>query len=79
MAPRGSRERAPQGRPSCPEEPVASVTSPSPKGPPAPRTAGEVLERSRRFLEQRALPAARREAELLVAHALGLERLGLYR
>jgi release factor glutamine methyltransferase len=47
-------------------------------GPPAPRTAGEVLDRSRRFLEQRGLKEARREAELLVADALGLDRLGLY-
>ena len=50
----------------------------SSQGPPSPRTAGEVLDRSHRFLEQRGLPAARREAELLVAHALGLDRLGLY-
>ncbi|MDF1800360.1 MAG: peptide chain release factor N(5)-glutamine methyltransferase [Planctomycetota bacterium] len=54
------------------------MTHATPKGPPAPRTAREVLDRSQHFLAQRGLPGARREAELLVANAIGLDRLGLY-
>jgi release factor glutamine methyltransferase len=45
---------------------------------PSPRTAGEMLQRGREFLARRELPDARLEAELLVAHALGLDRLGLF-
>jgi len=47
-------------------------------GPSAPRTAGEVLARSREFFETRGLESPRMEAELLVGHAIGLDRLGLY-
>jgi release factor glutamine methyltransferase len=43
-----------------------------------PRTAREMLARGRAFLEQKGVPDARREAELLVAFALGLERLQLF-
>lgn len=52
--------------------------------PPAPRTAREMLDLARQFLERKGLGAAdsgsnpRREAELLVAHALELDRLKLY-
>jgi len=37
-----------------------------------------MLERARAFLERRDLPEGRLEAELLVAHALGLDRLRLF-
>jgi len=37
-----------------------------------------MLERSRVFLEKKGVESARREAELLVAHALGLDRLRLF-
>ena len=47
-------------------------------GPSAPRTAGEVLARSREFFQAKGLESPRVEAELLVAHAIGLDRLGLY-
>lgn len=43
-----------------------------------PRTAREMLARGREFLEKKGVEAARREAELLVAHALGLDRLQLF-
>lgn len=43
-----------------------------------PRNAGEVLARSRAFLEAKRSGASRLDAELLVAHALGLDRLGLF-
>lgn len=43
-----------------------------------PRTAREMLELARAFLAKRGVEAARREAELVVAHALGLDRLGLF-
>jgi release factor glutamine methyltransferase len=43
-----------------------------------PRTAREMLERGRAFLERKGIEHARLEAELLVAHALGLDRLGLF-
>jgi release factor glutamine methyltransferase len=52
--------------------PVSSASEP------APRTAREMLERGRQFLERKGLEGARREAELLVAHALGLDRLRLF-
>ena len=44
----------------------------------APRTAGEMVRMAREFLERRGVEAARLEAELLVAHALGLDRLRLF-
>ena len=43
-----------------------------------PRNAGEMLELGRDFLRRREVPGARRDAELLVAFALGLERLQLF-
>ncbi len=43
-----------------------------------PRTAREMLGRARGFLEQRGVEGARLEAEILVAHALGLDRLHLF-
>ena len=43
-----------------------------------PRTAGDVLARSRDFLSAKAIDGSRLEAELLVAHSLGLDRLGLF-
>ncbi|MFM7280952.1 MAG: peptide chain release factor N(5)-glutamine methyltransferase [Planctomycetia bacterium] len=43
-----------------------------------PSTAGEMLQRSREFLARKGVEEARLEAELLVAHALGLDRLRLY-
>ncbi len=44
----------------------------------APRTAGEMLVRARAWLARHAPEEARLEAELLVAHALGLKRLELF-
>jgi len=46
--------------------------------PPHPRTAREMLDMARAFLERKELEEARLEAELLVAHALGTDRLGLF-
>jgi release factor glutamine methyltransferase len=46
--------------------------------PPAPRTAREMLSLARGFLERKGLGEARLEAELLVAHALKVDRLGLF-
>jgi len=43
-----------------------------------PRTAGEMLDRGREFLARKEIEQARLEAELLVAHALGLDRLRLF-
>lgn len=43
-----------------------------------PRTAGEVLARSRAFLAAKAVEGSRLDAELLVAASLGLDRLGLF-
>ena len=48
----------------------------SPQGP--PQTAREMLARGRAFLEQKGDADARLHAELLVAHALGLDRLHLF-
>ena len=45
---------------------------------PAPRTAREMLARGREFLERSRVEEARLDAELLVAHALGLDRLRLF-
>jgi release factor glutamine methyltransferase len=41
-------------------------------------TIGEVLRRSTAYLAERGSPSARLDAELLLGHALGLERLRLY-
>ncbi len=46
--------------------------------PDLPRTASEVLARGREWLAARGFDEARLEVELLVAHALGLTRLGLF-
>ncbi len=46
--------------------------------PVGPRTVREMLERGRAFLERAGLESSRLESELLVAHALGLDRLGLF-
>jgi release factor glutamine methyltransferase len=43
-----------------------------------PRTAGEMVRMAREFLERKEVEAARLESELLVAHALGLDRLKLF-
>ncbi|MCE9593277.1 MAG: peptide chain release factor N(5)-glutamine methyltransferase [Planctomycetes bacterium] len=43
-----------------------------------PRTSGEMLARAREFLAKKDVPEGRLEAELLVAHALGLDRLHLF-
>ncbi|HTF88076.1 MAG TPA: peptide chain release factor N(5)-glutamine methyltransferase [Planctomycetota bacterium] len=43
-----------------------------------PRTAGEMLRLGREFLERKQFSEARLEAELLVAHALGIDRLRLF-
>lgn len=43
-----------------------------------PRTAGEMLARARAFLARKGVEAPEREAEHLVAHALGLDRLHLF-
>ena len=42
-----------------------------------PRTVGEMLERSREFLGRKGIREARLDADLLVAHALGVDRLHL--
>lgn len=41
-------------------------------------TVVEVLERTRQFLERRGVPHPRRDAERLLGHALGMQRLQLY-
>lgn len=43
-----------------------------------PATAGEMLERGREFLARKGVPGGRLDAELLVADALGLDRLHLF-
>lgn len=43
-----------------------------------PRNAGDMVRMAREFLERKGVEAARLEAELLVAHALGLDRLKLF-
>jgi len=46
--------------------------------PVTPRTAGEMVKLAREFLQKKGLDEARLEAELLVAHALDLDRLKLF-
>ena len=41
-------------------------------------TVVEVLRRTQAFLEKKGSPSARLDAELLVAHALDIERLEVY-
>lgn len=43
-----------------------------------PRTAGDMVRLAREFLERKGVESARLEAELLVAHALGIDRLKLF-
>jgi release factor glutamine methyltransferase len=45
---------------------------------PQPKTAGEMLAMARSFLARHAVEEARLEAELLIGHALGLDRLHLF-
>lgn len=47
-------------------------------GPAAPETAGDMLRMAREFLQRKSIEEWRLEAELLVAHALGLDRLHLF-
>ena len=49
-----------------------------PPTPTRPRTAQEMLALARAFLERKGVAEARLEGELLVAHALGLDRLRLF-
>jgi release factor glutamine methyltransferase len=44
----------------------------------APRTVAEMVQLARAFLERKGVESARLESELLVAHALGTTRLGLF-
>src|SRR5262245_54204353 len=44
-----------------------------------PNTAAQMLRMAREFLARKGVEEARLEAELIVAHALGLTRLGLFR
>ncbi|MFN0008696.1 MAG: peptide chain release factor N(5)-glutamine methyltransferase [Planctomycetota bacterium] len=48
------------------------------RAPETPRTAGDMVRMSREFLERKGVESARLEAELLVAHALGIDRLRLF-
>ncbi|MCY2960231.1 MAG: peptide chain release factor N(5)-glutamine methyltransferase [Planctomycetota bacterium] len=43
-----------------------------------PQTAGEMVKLAREFLSKKGIEEARLESELLVAHALGLDRLKLF-
>lgn len=63
--------RAPGPRPHRPVSDSGARQEP-------PRTAREVLARGRTFLAHKGVEGARLEAELLVAHALGLDRLHLF-
>jgi release factor glutamine methyltransferase len=47
-------------------------------GPPKLLTLGEVLRRTARHLAERGSPSPRLDADLLLAHALGLQRIELY-
>jgi len=61
-----------------PGTPQSSPSRPRDGGEPPPRTPRELLARGRQFLERHGDDEARLDAELLVAHALGLERLALF-
>lgn len=41
-------------------------------------TVGQLLEKTRKYLQEKEVEGARLSAELLLAHALGCERIGLY-
>jgi len=56
----------------------AAAGRPAPSGDSPPRTAGDMVARGRAWLAARGRDEARLEAELLVAHALGLDRLKLF-
>jgi release factor glutamine methyltransferase len=43
-----------------------------------PRALGEILRRATRYLEEQGIDTPRLDAELLLAHALGVTRVGLY-
>lgn len=45
--------------------------------PTAPKTIGEMQTMARTFLQRKGIPESRLEADLLVAHALGMDRMGL--
>ena len=46
--------------------------------PTTPKTAGEMVQMARAFLERKGVSEARLESELIVGHALGLTRLQLF-
>ncbi|MGD0449261.1 MAG: peptide chain release factor N(5)-glutamine methyltransferase [Candidatus Dormibacteria bacterium] len=54
------------------------MASTSPGGPDGARTVLEVVRLSTTYLSEHGSDSARLDAELLVAHALGIERLGVY-
>lgn len=56
----------------------AAAEMSAPDGLPLPKTAGEMLAMARAFLSRKEVEEARLEAELLVGHALGLDRLQLF-
>ncbi len=57
---------------------MSDVAMASPPTPTQPRTAADMLALARAFLERKGVEEARLEAELLVAHVLGLDRLRLF-
>lgn len=61
-----------------PTSPDAASESHAAEAAHEPRTAREMLARGRDFLAKKGVDEPRREAELLVAHALGLGRLELF-
>lgn len=63
---------------SAPDPERAAVAPSGSSELPRPRTAREMLAMARAFLERKSIDEARLEAELLVARALGLDRLGLF-
>lgn len=73
-------DHRPDPSPTAPRvtPPAGATSSPPNSGPTGPRTSGEMLALARDFLAKKDVPDARLEAELLVAHALGLDRLHLF-
>lgn len=51
--------------------------APSSRAAERPRSVGEMLDRARAFLDRKGVEEARLDADLLVAHALGVDRLHL--